>query len=144
VKPLHVSVALDLGLVAVDTTFHLAGEREQVLVDDLGGLTVPLVLLGPLDVLVHLSLRFEPISTALIRAGERPLFGVGHHVPLQAPGPFERCQAARVGAGEPWPRRVLAANVILQVVRLRKSCSTIHLFADKWPLAKVYSIVVAI
>ena len=57
-----------------------------------------LVLLGLLDVLVHLSLRLEPISTALIRAGERSLPGVGLHVPLWDPGLCKCCRAARVGA----------------------------------------------
>ena len=55
---------------------HLTCERKQVFVDDLGCLAVPLVLLGLLDVLVHLSLRLEPISTALIRAGEWSLFSL--------------------------------------------------------------------
>ena len=61
---------------------HLTCEGKEVLVDDLGGLAVPLVLLGLLDVLVHITLRLEPLSTALIRAGERSLSGVDPHVPL--------------------------------------------------------------
>ena len=65
---------------------HLTCEGKQVFVDDLGGLAVPLVLLGLLDVLVHLTLRLEPITTALIRAGERSLPGVDLHVPLWDPG----------------------------------------------------------
>ena len=61
---------------------HLAGERQQVLVIDLGSLAVPLVLLCLLDVLVHITLRLEPLFTALVRAGERSLSGVVHHVRL--------------------------------------------------------------
>ena len=68
---------------------HLAGERQQVLVDDLGGIAVPLVLLVLLDMLIHISLRLEPVSAALVRAGKRSLAGVVHQVHLQAPGKFE-------------------------------------------------------
>ena len=103
-----------------------------------------LVLLGILDVPVHRVLRLEPLSAAFIGAGERSLFGVGHHVPLQVPGPFERCRAARVGAGEPRRSSVLASDVVLQVVSLRKSCSTLFLFADERPLAQVHSVVVTL
>ena len=123
---------------------HLAGERQQVLVDELGSLPVPLVLLGLLDVLVRQPLRLEPHSAALVRAGDQSLAGVCHHVPFQAAGPFERCRAAGVGAGEPWPRRVHAVDVNLQVGNLRKSSSTMLLFADEWPLTHVHSVVVAI
>ena len=123
---------------------YLASERKQVLVDDLGGLAVPLVLLGPLDVLVHLPLRREPLSTALIWAGERSLSGVVHQMKLQAPSLLECCRAAWMGAGKSWRRGVLAADVALQVVRIGKSCSTVLFFADKWPLAKVHSVVVGI
>jgi len=137
-------VTFDLGLVAVDTTFHLAGERKQVLVDDLGGLAVPLVLLGPLDVPVRISLRLEPLSTALIRAGERSLSGVDHHVPLQIPGAVERCRAARVGAGEPRRIRMLASDVALQVFGPHISFSAIHFFADERPFAQVHGVVMAL
>ena len=68
---------------------HLACERKQILVDDLGRLAVPLVLLGLLDVLVRLSLRPKPHSAALVRAGDWSLAGVVHQVHLQAPGEFE-------------------------------------------------------
>ena len=61
---------------------HLAGERKQVLVDDLGGLAVPLVLLGRLDVPIHRCLRLEPLSAAFIGAGERSLVSVSQHVSL--------------------------------------------------------------
>jgi len=144
VQLLHVSVALNLRLVTVDTTFDLTCEGKEVLVDDLGGLAVPLVLLGPLDVLVHLPLRREPLSTALIWAGERSLSGVVHQMKLQAPSLLECCRAAWMGAGKSWRRGVLAADVALQVVRIGKSCSTVLFFADKWPLAKVHSVVVGI
>ena len=63
---------------------HLTCEGKEVLFDDLGGLAVPLVLLGLLDVLVHITLRLEPLSTALIRARERSLAGVVHQMELQA------------------------------------------------------------
>ena len=127
-----------------NTSLDLACERKQVLVDDLGGLAVPLVLLRLLDVLVHLPLRLESLSTALIGAGEWSLFGVSHHVPLQVLRPFERCQAARVGAGEPWRRRVLATDVVLQAGGHRKSLTTTLFFADERPLAKMNSVVVAL
>ena len=79
-------ITLLMSRVIINTNLHLACERKQVLVDDLGCLAVPLVLPGLLDVLVHLSLRLEPISTALIGAGERSLPSVGLHVPLWDPG----------------------------------------------------------
>ena len=123
---------------------HLASERKQVLVDDLGSLAVPLVLLGLLDVGVDITLRLEPVSTPLIRAEERSLPGVDHHVPLQVPRPFESCRAAGVGAWEPWRRGVLAADVALQVVSIGKSLTTTLFFADERPLAQVHSVVVAI
>ena len=122
---------------------HLTCEGKEVLFDDLGGLAVPLVLLGLLDVLVRISLRLEPLSTALIGAGERSLSGVDHHVPLQIPGAVERCRAARVGAGEPRRVRMLASDVALQVFSPRISFSAIHFFADERPLAQVHSVVVA-
>ena len=123
---------------------HLAGERQQVLVDDLGGLAVPLVLLGLLDVLVHELLRLEPLSTAFIRARERSLAGVVHQVILQVLGLLECRRAAWVGAGESRHLGVLAADVAPQVASLGKSSSTIFLFADERPLAQVHSVVVAI
>ena len=105
---------------------------------------MPLVLLGPLDVPVRISLRLEPLSTALIGARERSLSGVDHHVLLQGPGPVESCRAARVGAGEPWRGSVLASDVLLQVASTGKSCSTILLFADERSLSQVHGIVVSI
>ena len=125
-------------------TIHLACERQQVLVNDLGGLAVPLVLLGLLDVLVNITLRLEPLSTSFIRAGERSLAGVVHQVILQDLSDFERCRAAWVGAGESWRLGVLAADVALQVGRLRKRCSTVLLLANERPLAQVHTVVVAI
>jgi len=77
-KLLHVPIALDLGLVAVDTAFHLTCERKQVLVDDLGCLAVPLVLLCLLNVGVHVTLRLESVSTPLVGASERSLASVVH------------------------------------------------------------------
>jgi len=144
VKLLHVPIALDLGLVAVDTSFHLACERKQVLVDDLGGLPVPLVLLGLLDVKVHELLRLKPLSTAFIRAGERALAGVVHEVELQAGGVLESCRAAWISAGESWRLGVLPADVSLQVGGIGKSFSTVLLFADERPFAQVHGVVVTI
>ena len=123
---------------------HLAGERQQVLVDELGSLAVPLVLLGLLDVGVHLPLRLEPLSAALVRAGERSLAGVVHQVILQAHRLLECRRAAWMGAGESRRLGVLAADVTPQVASLGKSSSTIFLFADERPLAQVHSVVVAI
>ena len=123
---------------------HLAGERQQVLVDELGSLAVPLVLLGLLDVGVHLPLRLEPLSAALVRAGERSLAGVVHQVLLQALRLLERCRASWMGAGESWHLSVLATEVALQVGSLRKGSSAIFFFADERPLAQVHSVVVAI
>ena len=123
---------------------HLAGERKQVLVDDLGSLAVPLVLLGLLDVGVHLPLRLEPLSAALVRAGERSLAGVVHQVILQAHRLLECRRAAWMGAGESWRLGVQAADVFLQVVSPRKSFSTTLFFADERPFAHVHSVVVAL
>ena len=123
---------------------HLAGERKQVFVDDLGGLAVPLVLLGLLDVLVRLPLRLEPLSTSFIRARERSLAGVVHQVILQVLRLLECRRAAWMGAGESWRLGVLAADVALKVGRLRKRCSTVLLLANERPLAQVHSVVVAI
>jgi len=144
VKLLHVPIALDLSLIAVDTTLHLAGEWKQVFVDDLGCLAVPLVLLGLLDVCVHELLRLEPLSTALVGAGEWSLSGVVHQVEFQAVSILECCRAARMGAGESWRLGVLPADVALQVASIGKGFSTVLLLADKWPLAQVHSVVVAI
>ena len=90
---------------------HLAGERQQVLVDELGSLAVPLVLLGLLDVLVHELLRLEPLSTAFIRARERSLAGVVHQVILQGLRLLECRRTAWMGAGEFWRLGGLAAEV---------------------------------
>ena len=122
---------------------HLAGERKQVFVDDLGGLAVPLVLLGLLDVLVRLPLRLEPLSTSFIRARERSLAGVVHQVILQSRSLLECRRAAWMGAGKSWRLSVLAADVSLQVGSLGKSFSTTLFFADERPLTQVHSIVVA-
>ena len=122
---------------------HLAGERKQVFVDDLGGLAVPLVLLGLLDVLVRLPLRLEPLSTSFIRARERSLAGVIHQVILQGHRLLECRRAAWMGAGESWHIGVHSADVALQVGSLRKGSSTIFLFADERPLAQMHRVVVA-
>ena len=124
-------------------TIHLAGERKQVLVDELRGLAVPLVLLGLFDVLVNITLRLESLSTALIRARERSFAGVVHEVILQALMGRECCRAAWMGAGESSRLGVLAAEVTPQVTSLRKSCSAIFLVADKRTLAQVHAVVVA-
>merc|ERR1719204_559858 len=105
---------------------------------------MPLVLLGHLDVLIRLSLRLEPHSAALVRAGDRSLAGVVHQVMLQALRLLERCRASWMGAGESWRLGVLAADVALQVGSLCESFSTTLLFADERPLAQVHSVVVAI
>jgi len=143
VQLLHVSVALNLRLVTVDTTFDLTCEGKEVLVDDLGGLAVPLVFLGQPDVLVHKRLRLEPHSTALIGAGKWSLAGVVHPVEPQAFTILERSRAARVSAGESWRLGVQPADVALQVVGQRKGLSTIFFFADEPPLSQVHGVVVA-
>jgi len=84
VQLLHVPVSLHLGLVAVDAPFRLASEGKEVIVDELGRQAVASVLLGSLDVRVHLVLRLEPLVTALVRAGEWTLVSVVHHVQLQS------------------------------------------------------------
>ena len=121
---------------------HLTCERKQVLVNDLGGLAVPLVLLGLLDMLIHISLRLEPVSAALVRAGDT-LAGVGHQVILQGLRLLECRRTAWMGAGESWRLSVLAANVTPQVVSQRKSFSTTLFFAEERPFAQVHSVVVA-
>ena len=65
----------------------------------LEALRCPSCFLGLLDVLVRITLRLESLSAALIRAGERSLAGVVHHMHLQAANLLECLRAARVGAG---------------------------------------------
>ena len=105
---------------------------------------MPLVLLSLLNMLIHISLRLEPVSAALVRARERSLAGVVHQVILQAHRLLECRRAAWMGAGESRRLGVLAADVTPQVASLGKSSSTIFLFADERPLAQVHSVVVAI
>jgi len=81
---LHMSVPLHLRLVTVDTSFHLASEWKEILVEELGREAVAGVLLGFLDVHVDLALRLEPIAAALVGAGEWTLARVIHLVQLQS------------------------------------------------------------
>ena len=82
---------------------YLASEGKEVLVDELGRQAVASVLLGSLDVRVHLVLRLEPLVTAeyiehyiqlnmicpvyngkpLVRAGEWTIASLVHHVQLE-------------------------------------------------------------
>jgi len=78
-------VPLHLGLIPVHTTFHLAGERQEMLVNELGGKAVARVLLGVLDVLVDQPLRLEPLIATLIRAGEGTQTDMVHVMMLEAP-----------------------------------------------------------
>ena len=105
---------------------------------------MPLVLLSLLNMLIHISLRLEPVSAALVRAGERSLAGVVHQVILQSRSLLECRRAAWMGAGESWRLGVQAADVFLQVVSPRKSFSTTLFFADERPFAHVHSVVVAL
>jgi len=52
VQLLHVPVPLHLSLVPVHTPFHLAGEGQQILVNNLRSQAVASMLLGRLDVAV--------------------------------------------------------------------------------------------
>ena len=72
---------------------------------------MPLVLLSLLNMLIHISLRLEPVSAALVRAGERSLAGVVHQVILQGLRLLECRRTAWMGAGEFWRLGVLAADV---------------------------------
>jgi len=99
VQLLHVPVSLHLGLVTVDASFRLASEGKEVIVDELGSQAVAGVLLGCLDVLVHLMLRLESLVTTLVGAGEWALARVVHHVQLEKVEAGERGFAARVSAG---------------------------------------------
>ena len=45
------------------TTIYLAGEGQQILVNNLGSQAVASMLLCSLDVSVHLSLRLESLTT---------------------------------------------------------------------------------
>jgi len=80
-----VPVPLHLRLIPVDAPFRLAGEWQQILVNDLGSQAVASMLLCSLDVLVHQALRLESLATTFIWAGEWALASVIHHVQLQSP-----------------------------------------------------------
>jgi len=80
VKLLHMPVPLHLRLIPVDTPFRLAGEGQQILVNDLGSQAVASMPLGSLDVLVHQTLRLESLTTTFIGAGEWALACVIHHM----------------------------------------------------------------
>jgi len=80
VKLLHVPVPLHLRLVPIDTTFCLAGEGQQILVNDFRSQAVASVLLGSLDVVVHQALRLESLTTTFVGAGEWTLASVIHHM----------------------------------------------------------------
>jgi len=82
---LQVPVPLHLSLISVDTTFHLACERQEMLVNELGGKTVTSVLLGGLDVLVDLMLGPEPLIATRIRAGEGTQTSMVHQVKSEIP-----------------------------------------------------------
>jgi len=119
-------VPLHLGLIPVHTTFHLAGERQEMLVNELGGKTVTRVLLGGLDVLVDKLLRLEPLIAALIRAGEWPQTRVIHQVKLETSVSCISCGTSSVGAGELRRiSRMLRVDVTLEVTSLCKSCPTL-------------------
>ena len=105
---------------------------------------MPLVLLSLLNMLIHISLRLEPVSAALVRAGERSLAGVVHQVILQGLRLLECRRTAWMGAGEFWRLSVLAADVTTQVVSQRKSFSKTLFFAEERPFAQVHSVVVAL
>ena len=68
----------------LQTSFYLASEGKQILVDVLGRKTVACMLLSLLDVPVHFPLRLKPVLAALIGAGERALACVIHLVLLQS------------------------------------------------------------
>jgi len=80
---LHMSVPLYLRFVAIDAPFHLASEWKEILVEELGREAMAGVLLGFLDVFVDQALRLEPLTAALVGAGEWTLARVVHHVQLQ-------------------------------------------------------------
>jgi len=86
VKLLHMPVPLHLRLVTVDTPFRLAGEGQQILVNDLGSQAVAGMLLGSLDVAVDKMLRLESLTTTFVGTGEGTLASVTHHVQLQLLG----------------------------------------------------------
>jgi len=83
VELLHVPVPLHLGLIPVDTTLHLAGERQEMFVNEFGGKAVARVLLGGLDVLVDLILPIEPLVATCIRAGKGTQTTVVHQMQLE-------------------------------------------------------------
>ena len=62
---------------------YLTSERQEMLVDELGGKAVASMLLGSLDVVVDHVLGPEPLVAALIGAGERALTSVVHQMELE-------------------------------------------------------------
>jgi len=80
VKLLHMPIPLHLRLIPVNAPFRLAGEGQEILVNDLGSQAVASVLLGSLDVLVHQSLHLESLTTTFVGAGKGTLASVIHHV----------------------------------------------------------------
>jgi len=76
-------VPLHLRLIPVDAPFRLAGEGQQILVNDLGSQAVASVLLGSLDVAVDIKLRLESLTTTFVGTREGTLASVTHHVQLQ-------------------------------------------------------------
>ena len=62
---------------------YLASEGQEVLVDEFGSQAVASMLLGSLDVVVDQVLRLEPLTAALIGAGERTLTSVVHQMELE-------------------------------------------------------------
>jgi len=77
-------VPLHLRLIPVDAPFRLAGEGQQILVNDLGSQAVASVLLGSLDVFVHQVLGLESLVTTFVGAREGTLASVMHYVILQS------------------------------------------------------------
>jgi len=77
-------VPLHLRLIPVDAPFRLAGEGQQILVNDLGSQTVACMLLCSLDVVVHQILHLESLATTFVGARERTLASVIQHMILQS------------------------------------------------------------
>ena len=97
-----------------------------MLVDKLRGKAVARVLLGGLDVLVDKLLGLEPLTTALIRAGEGTQTTVIHLVKFESTVAGICCQTSSVGAGElRRPGSVLRIDVTFQLPNSCKGCPTI-------------------
>jgi len=132
VKFLHVPVPLHLGLVPVDTSFGLASEGKQILVNELGCEAVASMSLGSLDVMVDLVLCLETLRAALIRAWEWSLSCVVHQVQFELLHRRIAHRAARIGA---WMARplgsVMAEDVPPEMTSLGESCSTVSLLTGE-------------